>query len=371
MSSIRLTCKSFAVLAKPPAFRQFLFYPFVNGMHDSQRFLPTKGVVDRSIARLKFWASDNIAHHVHELFIYPLRRNQPHDIEGDSDRLLVSLFQVLHHFLNLQSLSCQGFPFNDFALRQLCRLENLRTLSLNRSSITAATSFPASLRLDSLMYTTGSSDDTDKEQDRTNINWLSVAYPRRIQYVSLEIWYPCVAEHFLHFFASTDGTQYVTDLHMLYSDTLIQLLVSALSRIQSYPLKKLVFARNLEMHSEPLPNFGSVEVPSLQTYSGPHQLLRSVVPGCAIRHAYLCGLGMSEYSDPSTLLRTLRHLPDSIGNLQVLSLHVTYVTVEILEIVFSRCISLENLFISADPRPQTTEDGPVDILGTENELNVS
>ena len=107
------------------------------------------------------------------------------------------------------------------------------------------------------------------------------------------------------------------------------------------------------MHSEPLPNFGSVEVPSLQTYSGPHQLLRSVVPGCAIRHAYLCGLGMSEYSDPSTLLRTLRHLPDSIGNLQVLSLHVTYVTVEILEIVFSRCISLENLFISADPRPQT------------------
>ena len=58
-----------------------------------------------------------------------------------------------------------------------------------------------------------------------------------------------------------------------------------------------------------------------------------------IRYTHLCGCGRSEHSD----LHTLRHVLDAIGHLEILSLQTTYLTEDLLQIVFSRCHRLRIL----------------------------
>ena len=370
VSNIRLSCKTFAILAKPMAFRYFVLYPFVNGGYSSQRFLPTRDVVARTMARLEFWASEEIACHVRGITLRPLRSNTPRDIEADGDHLLRALFQVLPRFINIREFNGQTFPIDDFAMNQLCKLGNLRRLNLDRTSIAAATPARGTLRLCNLTYTTGCLNDTNKEQDKSNTHWLLVAHPDHIQHVNLSIWYPSVAEHFVDFLVTTKTVQYLTELHMPHSDTLIRLLISALSSVDSCPLKRLEFVRSYETHNEPLSDFGSISIPCLRTYVGPHQFLLSFVPGKTIRHLHLSGLGRSEFSDPSALLYTFRHLPKSITHVKDLSLKVTLITQDVLDAIFSRCLQLEQLWCTADPTPQSIDEGPIDVSDVENSLEV-
>ena len=92
-----------------------------------------------------------------------------HDNKADSDQLLAAFLHVLPNFVNVREFNCQVLPFDNFAMTQLCKLTNLRTIDLDGSSVTAATLTPAALRLHSLTYTTGNSNDTNIEQDKTNV----------------------------------------------------------------------------------------------------------------------------------------------------------------------------------------------------------
>jgi hypothetical protein len=366
--NIRLTCKLFALLCRPMAFRCFSFCPFVVGKRNTQRFSPPQDVVAWRMKRLDFWASDEIACHVREICLVPRRSNEI-SIGADSDRLLNAFFHVLPKFITVQTLNCQAIPFDDFALRQVCRLDSLQTLDINRTSIiTNSTPARADLRLNSLKYSTGNTHDTLKDRDKTNIEWLLVTHPNHIQEVCLQIWYPSVAEHFLSFLTTTQTIQHVTEILIPHSDALIRLLVSALSCVDSNTLKILEFARSLDTHNEPLSNLGSVLVPSLHTYVGPHQFLLSFVPGNAIRFLRLSGLGRSLFSDPVSLLYTMRRLPlDSSANVASLFIGVTRLTNDVLEVICSRCINLKLLSVMVN---LSLGDVALDLAGADKLLEV-
>jgi hypothetical protein len=96
-----------------------------------------------------------------------------HDNKADSNQLLAAFLHVLPNFVNVREFNCQVLTFDNFAMTQLCKLTNLRTIDLDGSSVTAATLTPAALRLHNLTYTTGNSNDTNIEQDKTNVQWLA------------------------------------------------------------------------------------------------------------------------------------------------------------------------------------------------------
>jgi hypothetical protein len=79
----------------------------------------------------------------------------------------------------------------------------------------------------------------------------------------------------------------------------------------------------------------------------------------------LCGRGRSEHSDPGALLYTLRHVPDAIGPLEILSLQTTYLTKDLPQIVFSRCHRLQILVCNGNPEPQGLITG---LVATVNQL---
>jgi hypothetical protein len=327
-SNIRLTCKAFAALAQPIAFRYFHLNP--SFQHNS----PTmKNGTARNMARLGFWATDEIARHVREIHV--------HDVhQGDRDPVLDIFFQVLPRFTNAQKLSCHTILFEDFALDQLYRLKNLRTLDLYDSSVKGVIPARAqALRLRSLTIV-DEIQDYGQERDKTSVEWLLFIHPDHIQHVDLTFWDPEVAKDFLRFSMTTDTAQYVTDMSIPHSDALVRLLISALSCSQPCRLRKLAFEQGYDALNGPAP---SVSVPSLHTYRGPHQSLLPFLPGEAIHDL---SLGVAPewvgFADPATLADTLRHLPNSIANVKNLFLSLTRMTRDVLEIVCSRCVSLQN-----------------------------
>jgi hypothetical protein len=314
--NIRLTCKMFALLGKPMAFRCFIFYPLV--IWRGNPLLPVQKAIARDMKHLEFWASDEISCHVREIRLSHTSEVSP--LKADKERLLDAFFDFLPNFINVQTFKCWDVSFDDFALRQLCRLDNLQTLDLHRTSVIAAAPARAALRLNSLKYTAG------------------------------ENRYHSVAENFLSFLAATQTMRCVTEILVPHSDALIRLLVSALSCVTSSTLKRLELARSFNADNEPLSNLGSVLVPSLHTYIGPHQFLLSFVPGNAIHTLYLSGLGGNVFSDPNSLVDTLRCLPsDSIANLTKLSVGVTRLTQDVLDIICSRCFQLRSLSFLINP----------------------
>ena len=335
-SNIRLTCKTFAALAQPIAFRYFHLNPgFVQ--HNS----PTmQDGIARNMARLGFWATDEIACHVREIRVHRLVERGWGVQKGDRDPVLDNFFRVLPRFTNAQKLSCHTILFEDFALDQLYRLKNLRTLDLYESSVKGVIPARAqALRLRSLTIV-DEIQDYSQERDKTSVEWLLFIHPDHIQHVDLTFWDPEVAKDFLRFSMTTDTAQYVTDMSIPHSDALVRLLISALSCSQPCRLRKLAFEQAYDALNGPAP---SVSVPSLHTYRGPHQSLLPFLPGEAIHDL---SLGVAPewigFADPATLADTLRHLPNSIANVKNLSLSLTRMTRDVLEIVCSRCVSLQN-----------------------------
>ncbi|KIM82804.1 hypothetical protein PILCRDRAFT_456872 [Piloderma croceum F 1598] len=340
-SNIRLTCKTFAILTRPMAFRYFCLHLNTLGQSTVQPMLPSKqDVVARSIARLEFWATDETARHVRriELALWNLDRN----INEEADRVLGAFFQVLSRFANVQTFNCPAIPFDDFALDQLCRLKNLRTLELTGSSIIAANPARAraALRLRSLTYMI---DHT--YYHKNNGEWLLVAHLDHIQHVGLSIRHVDVAKNFLHVSMTMNTAQHITALCIPYSNAIIGPLVLALLRTQPCRLRRLEI-QHVTSEAADGPIFESVSVPSLHTYIGPHQCLLAFLPGEGIQTIQLRGWGGLGYADPTTLAHTLRSLPNSIANLEKLHLEVTCMARDVLEIICARFLHLRHFTYS-------------------------
>jgi hypothetical protein len=333
LSNIRLTCKTFAILAQPMAFRRFRIQLNSNGQ--GQPMFPSKQDV---IARLNFLATDEIARHVRQidLTLWFLDKN--------ADLVLRTFFQLLSRFTNVQTFCCHAVSFDDFALDQLCRLNNLRTLVLSESSITAVNPARAraALRLRSLTYVIHDGYRYDQQRHKKNGEWLLVAHLDHIQHVELTIWRPKVARIFLHVSLTMNTAQHITDLCIPYSDAIIEVLVSALSCTQPCRLRKLEILHSTS-EAPSGPAFESVSVPSLREYIGPHQCLLAFLPGESIQDIQLRGSGGSGFADPTTLAYTLHSLPDSIANVEALYLTVTCMTRDVLEIICARFLHLRHL----------------------------
>lgn len=334
-SDIRLTCKTFAILAQPMAFRRFCLR-LKNFGSTSQPMLPSKqDMVPRSTARLEFWATDEIARHVRQiqLALGDLNRN----LNEEADRVLRAFFQVLSRFANVQTFSCHAIPFDDFALDQLWGLKNLRTLELIGSSIVAVNPARAraALRLRSLTYKID-----DSYCYTGNRELLLVTHLDDIQHVGLSILRANVAAYFLHVSMTMNTVQHITDLCIPYSNAIIGLLVSALSCTQPCRLRRLEI-QNISSEAPGGPIFfESVSIPSLHEYIGPHPCLLAFLPGESIQDMRL--RGWYGNADPTTLAHTLRNLPDSIANLEKLYLEVTCMTRDVLEIICARFLNLRH-----------------------------
>lgn len=133
LSTIRLVSKAFAQLIKPLLFRYFIIRPLVSQDSQLDGDLP---LARKAIQRLKFYASPEISPLVALIRVYPCAEGTR---GRNGDKIIAnSFFSLLPQFTRLQTLCCDYIPFNSYALRQLCQLEHLVTLTLRDSPIIAA-----------------------------------------------------------------------------------------------------------------------------------------------------------------------------------------------------------------------------------------
>ncbi|KZP17348.1 hypothetical protein FIBSPDRAFT_957178 [Athelia psychrophila] len=383
ISSIRLTCRTFAILARPVAFQHFVFRPFVcqESSDTPHLFLPKGFNVRRSSARLQAWASLDIAPHVRRVSIQPASWDGLYTKEGDGEHLLDAFFRVLPRFSLAIRVDCAGFPCDGYRLGQLNALPRLQHLSVQKCMITTDSGqLPSGLlkRVVTLGYNTGYTGDFSKDYHTRTTKWLGLTRHDTVHDIQLALHHLSAATAFLHALSAISATQLLTTLIMPGDNELVELLVETLGGASEPPfLRSLsLFVRRGTPHRPWLyagpKRAAGLKLRMLQEYTGsPYFLSQSVLiphaPTLLQLRLYVPLSPGNNLSTPSYIESTLRDLclcqseshPSypaypayqtlSLSGLTCLRVDVAYLPASLLAAVAQACPALEKLYVNASP----------------------
>jgi hypothetical protein len=135
---VSLTDRLFSSISRSYIFAKFDFHPYVFSyasitMCANDVLLPPPSEIKRSLQRLKFWTSPEIAPLVRACAITPFRRHAKGLKFSTTDQpfvLLTALFESLMHFTGVQTISAAQVHLTQTGLVNVCRMPDLRSLSV-------------------------------------------------------------------------------------------------------------------------------------------------------------------------------------------------------------------------------------------------
>ena len=207
LSVVRLVCRLFGGLVKGILFRAFTMRPVLseqNGIFSLP--LRTMLIVPKEVpadikCRLDFFSSPEIAPIVRIIRIYPQNHLVPPERYTDSSIVLRYFFQLLPQFIHLQTLYCEDIPFNDYSIRQMCRLERLSNLRLRECFITAKDIPHHTLKVTNLEF--HSSQRSLSLPANSYVQWLALPHRDFIRGLRLSMANAVLAQSFLHSLSTT------------------------------------------------------------------------------------------------------------------------------------------------------------------------
>jgi len=349
IANVRLTCISFAVLGKARAFSSFHFAPFIlvaNLTHYRRPFI--KEHATKSVQRLEYWASDDIAPLVRHCKVDPLyfsKEVEPLVDERDGTCLIDIFFQTLPRLFNLHRLECIHLPFCNNALNQLCQLKKLRTLEVMDCTVTASVPPQPALKVNHILFSSYCAVYGSVEE-RGSVGWLDILHPDPIRRICISLSAPKI----IHL-RGISTTRSLCDLSAQECDNVSRHIISILSHPSALEeLKIFPYAKSEDTleHIEP-PNdysFGALSLPSLRSYEGPPQFLSWVSTGPKLDSVKLTALDQSAYGSSGILLKNIQRetISDSIHSLTI---HVCDVPDVLLMAIGARFIHIKELKIHA------------------------
>ncbi|KZP02338.1 hypothetical protein FIBSPDRAFT_1055940, partial [Athelia psychrophila] len=335
-----------------------------------------------SSARLRAWASLDIAPHVRRVSIQPASWDGLYTKEGDGEHLLDAFFRVLPRFSLAVRVDCAGFPCDGYRLGQLNALPWLRHLSVQKCMITADSGqLPSGLLkcVVTLGYNTGYTGDFSSDYHTRTTKWLGVVRRDTVHDIQLALFHLSAATAFLRALSVMGVTQLLTTLIMPGDNELVELLVETLGGgSEPSSLRSLsLLVRRGALHRPWLyagpKRAAGVKLLMLQEYTGsPYFLSQSVfvphaptllqlrlyaplspgndlsAPGyieSTLRDLCLCQSGSHDPSYPSYPADRMLGL---LG-LTCLRVDVAYLPSSLLAAISQACPALEELCVSASP----------------------
>ena len=316
MANVRLTCQSFASLGRSQAFHTFEFSPFVLSATDiGYRHSFTDDVVARRKARLAFWTSDNIAPLVRKCRLHAMYLSDDVkficNFSGEPLDVFDAFIEAFSAFVNVFCLQFHHMPFNESALSQLATFQHLTTLVVQDCSVDAVYLRSwTPLRIPAISFLSSFSD-YGIDHVRSRLGWLDILDPAHFFSVEFSFCEPELPH--LRGIVTESTMSDFSDPSMSEVDTVHLHMISILSRSTALEeLRIIPYKTNHTEVLEPPKGFalGSISLPSLRLYSGPHQFLSWFVPGPHLRTMSLQGSERNPYTAPEALLRSLQHLDD-------------------------------------------------------------
>ncbi|KIM84436.1 hypothetical protein PILCRDRAFT_382599 [Piloderma croceum F 1598] len=320
VSNVRLTCKTFADLAKAQAFSNYNSLPY----------MPDRDSLSR---RVEWWTSESISPLVRQCSIKSTRLWACDDPSGIPDGgnlvdpIYNDFFQLLPRFVNTQRLHCRNIVFSDLVLTQLCQLESLTTLEID-SCIMIASVRPPMLKVINFLFKTSAhllKYSATRENPR---GWLEVLHPDYIRRIHIDIHNPHVVDLRAPSLPKANCSQ--ADLDSIRRHVIM---------IVSHPtaLEELVIEGWYEqdVHLE-----RSIPMLSLRVYNGPSQLFTALLIGKGLHT-------LSLHGDPRAAFHQLRRQSRLIERLE---LHINYfklTDVSSIERMLSAGVGVKHLGVHA------------------------
>ncbi|KAJ7111865.1 hypothetical protein C8R44DRAFT_985332 [Mycena epipterygia] len=263
VKDVSFTHRRFARLSRPLRFTDFDFHPYeLHGLR-----LPSADEVQRSLERLTFWCSDDIAPLVRACHVVPWMENVgPVGSFSPTDTpyvLLSAFFERLPCFTRLQRLYCWGVHFTRIGMANLCRLP-LAHLRISNCRVAAGETIePASqpLRLSSFLL----HNDINSEDELDH--WIALLHPECLRELDLM----CNPRLFNEAIAALPSFPHVRKLAAK-----IWLSTGTLSK---FPALEVLDNGPVISHDPPLQ---STLLPVLKEYTGSHENLHLFIPATSL-----------------------------------------------------------------------------------------
>ncbi|KAF7357259.1 hypothetical protein MSAN_01321100 [Mycena sanguinolenta] len=180
--SLHHASRSFHRLSRPLLFKHFHFYPYAAISYSrtySEFLIPGEVEIKRTIRRLRFWASDDVAPLFKECMVAPCEitssQRGRYAACHDGDVLLRVFVELLPRFINLRKLSACSIKFGQLFIDALMSLPNLKEIESAKCAISevAASHLLKVERLSFLEAGAGAQ------------QWLSIVDPQMLTHLSL------------------------------------------------------------------------------------------------------------------------------------------------------------------------------------------
>ncbi|KAJ6450082.1 hypothetical protein C8R45DRAFT_121569 [Mycena sanguinolenta] len=128
---------SFHRITRPLIFKHFHFHPYagIDGHITGYYLLPDESEIRRTVRRLRFWASDEVAPLVKDCSVSPWDAWPIYTSCHNGDVLLTTFFDLLPRFTNLRKLSASYVKFKQPFLDAIVSLPNLKEIELGKCSV--------------------------------------------------------------------------------------------------------------------------------------------------------------------------------------------------------------------------------------------
>lgn len=324
LGAMRLTCKLLANLAKLHMFCSFDMLPLYTRR--------TGMCKERQKARLEFWSSNTVAHLVRHAHI--VRR-----VHVVAPAITRKFFQTLSHFVNLRSMDLLGITIDDFAVEQLCQLENLTAMTLADCTLSTLNPSRACLKLSNIGITAFSS--ISAEKHISLVGWWMILQPNHLREIELRNYTERrVAESHLRALSAVIPFPTMEEVKLTLQGcaSTIRLLVAMPAYTSQISVLHILEVFPGDSNTGFI---NSCLMPNLRKYTGPGTLLNVFLPGQALRDIDL-GYGCVS---ASSFLSNVCGLPPAVERLGWLSFTVEHITEELLVGIFSRFAHLTFLRI--------------------------
>ncbi|KAJ6450070.1 hypothetical protein C8R45DRAFT_121462 [Mycena sanguinolenta] len=187
--SLHSVSRSFHRISRPLLFKHFCFHPYaaVPYSFTTHEFLiPGEVEIKRTIRRLRFWASDNVAYLVKGCTVAPREitsgQRGGYAACRDGDVLLRILFDVLPRFTNLRKLSSSSIAFKPRFIDAVQSLPNLKEIELGRCAVDEGVAAGHQLKVEKFSFLDA---DRYRHESVGAQRWLSVVDRQMLTHLSL------------------------------------------------------------------------------------------------------------------------------------------------------------------------------------------
>ncbi|KZP17696.1 hypothetical protein FIBSPDRAFT_1046695 [Athelia psychrophila] len=236
---IRLTCYTFATLAKPMAFRCLKLFPT-----DDYNYKGKKS--KDSASRLAFWFSEDITPYIQEFSIYCT-------IDHPLTSLQVMFFGAISKCVNISTLRCEAVQFDDYAIKATSQLQKLQTIILFDCDLTLKDP-PPTLKIKKVHFGSRATV-RNPRPTRGRYGWLDILCPHAICELRLEFYQPgaCSLRGIKSTTSPNAGDDTLSTRHL-------SLVISHPKALESLTISPSVY--------HPMLGDFQIPLPSLRTYRG-------------------------------------------------------------------------------------------------------